>query len=64
VIAYRELVPLLNSADGADQLDSLALLFDRGLVAAVIDRDSIIAITTTTTGDAALSATTLPVVSA
>jgi hypothetical protein len=64
VIAYRELVLLLNSADGADQLDSLALLFDRGLVAAVIDRDSIIAITTTTTGDAALSATTLPVVSA
>ena len=64
MIAYRELVPLLNSADGADQLDSLALLFDRGLVAAVIDRDSIIAITTTTTGDAALSATTLPVVSA
>lgn len=64
MIAYRELVLLLNSADGADQLDSLALLFDRGLVAAVIDRDSIIAITTTTTGDAALSATTLPVVSA
>jgi hypothetical protein len=60
VIAYRELVLLLNSADGAGQLDALASLFDRGLIAAVTEGDAITAIKTTTKGDAALSAMTLP----
>jgi hypothetical protein len=50
----------LNSADGAGQLDALASLFDRGLIAAVTEGDAITAIKTTTKGDAALSAMTLP----
>jgi hypothetical protein len=60
VITGLELALMLRSADRDEQLDALVSLIDRGLVTAVIDRDSIVAITTTDEGDAALKARTLP----
>jgi hypothetical protein len=60
VIAYRELVLLLNSADGAGQLDALASLLNRGLVRPILDGDSIVGLKTTSKGDATLKARTLP----
>jgi hypothetical protein len=60
VISATELALLLSGADGDQQLDAIASLFDRGLVAAVIDGDAITAIRTTSAGDSALRVMTLP----
>jgi hypothetical protein len=59
VIGRAELLLILSASD-SEQLDALASLLNRGLVRPILDGDSIVAITTTTTGDAALSAMTLP----
>jgi hypothetical protein len=59
VIGRAELLLILSASD-TEQIDALASLLNRGLVRPILDGDSIVAITTTTTGDAALSAMTLP----
>jgi hypothetical protein len=63
VIDRTELLLILSASD-REQLDAPATLLDRGPVRPILDGDSIVAITTTTTGDSALSAMTLPTASA
>jgi hypothetical protein len=64
VIDRRELILILNAADGADQADALASLLKDGLVCTIVNGDAITAIRTTNKGDSALSAMTLPTATA
>jgi len=60
VIAYRELVLLLNSADSPANVAAIADLIDSGLSAFTTDADAITGLTTTPAGNARLRAMTLP----
>jgi hypothetical protein len=60
MITATELSLLLRGSDRDDQLDAIENLLECGLVSAVVNGDAITAIKTTTKGDAALKARTLP----
>ena len=60
MISATELALLLRGSDRDANLDSLQSLITRGLVTAVIDRDLVVGIRTTSTGGAALRSITLP----
>jgi hypothetical protein len=60
VISRAELLLLINGIDRPANLDSLESLIRRGLVATVVDADSIVGLKTTAAGDSALRVVTLP----
>ncbi|MGA8654375.1 MAG: hypothetical protein WB677_27805 [Xanthobacteraceae bacterium] len=64
MIPRAELLLLINGIDRSANLDAIENLLERGLVSAVTNGDAITAIKTTTKGDSALSAMTLPATTA
>jgi hypothetical protein len=53
MITAIEFALLLGGADGEQQAEAIASLFDRGLIAAVVHRDMIVGIQGTKSGDCA-----------
>jgi hypothetical protein len=62
VISRVELLLLINGIDRPANLDTLESLIRRGLIATVVDADSIVGLKTTAAGDAALNAMLLPAI--
>jgi hypothetical protein len=62
VINALEVALLLRGSDRDVNLDAIENLLELGLVSAVTNGDAITAIKTTTKGDAALKARTLPAI--